>query len=93
MVSFSCVFAFVSPVLCDVDDFVLENNLRVIWSCSFAGLAVNMSTYKFLWYSLEKNITHFFITLLKRCILLKKKLKMHIKDLSYSPVSFLHDST
>ena len=48
MVSYSCVFASVSPVLCDVDDLVLENNLRVIWACSFPGLAVNMSTYNFL---------------------------------------------
>ena len=64
MVSCSCVFASVPPVLRDVDDLVLENNLRVLWACSFPGLVVNMLTYNFFSYSLERSITHFYITLI-----------------------------
>lgn len=52
---FSCsrVFDSVSPILFNVDDFVLENNMRIIWSRSFAGLAINISTYNLIWYYLE----------------------------------------
>ena len=36
---FSCVFDFLSPFLCDVDDILLADHMHFIWACSFTGLS------------------------------------------------------